>query len=46
MPAELVTGLEIVALPALTQDEEKVTEIGAVADTPFISTGMLKLLVP
>jgi hypothetical protein len=46
VPAELVTGLEIVALLALTQGEVKVTEMGTVAGTPFISTGTLKLLVP
>jgi hypothetical protein len=46
VPAELVTGLEIVANPALTQEEVKVTEIGTVADTPFSRTGMLRLLVP
>ena len=46
MPAALVTGLESVALPALTQEEVKVTEIGTVAGAPPISTGTLTLLVP
>jgi hypothetical protein len=44
--ALLVTGLESVALPALTQAEVKVTEMGTVAGEPDISTGTLTLLVP
>ena len=46
MPETVVIGLERVAFPALTQEEVKVTEIGTVAGTPSISTGMLTLLVP
>jgi 16S rRNA G527 N7-methylase RsmG len=42
----VVTGLESVALLALTQEEVKVTDIGTVAGAPSISTGMLTLLVP
>ena len=46
MPAELVTGLERVALPLETQGEVKVTAIGTVAAAPPTSTGTLTLLVP
>ena len=46
MPEMVVTGLESVALPALTQEEVKVTEIGTVADAPSMNTGILTLLVP
>ena len=41
----LVTGLISVALPALTQGEEKATEIGIVAAEPPINTGTLTSLV-
>ena len=46
MPATVVTGVVSVALPALTQEEVKITEIGTVAGAPSISTGTLTLLVP
>lgn len=38
VPAIVVTGLESVALPWLTQEEVKTTEIGTVAGEPFIQT--------
>jgi hypothetical protein len=46
IPAELVTGLESVALPLETQGELKVTETGTVAAVPPIRTGTLTLVVP
>lgn len=46
VPAELVTGVEIVAFPAWKHGESKVTETGTDAGEPFINTGTLKLLVP
>jgi len=46
IPAELVTGLESVALPLETQGEVKVTEMGTVAAAPSTSTGTVTLLVP
>ena len=46
MPATEVTGLDSVALPLVTQGEEKVTEIGDVAAAPLISTGTVTTLVP
>ena len=45
VPAALVTGLVIVALP-LHAEEVNVTAIGTVAGEPFTSIGTLKLLVP
>lgn len=46
MPAIVVTGVVSVALPALTQEEVKATEIGTVAGEPFIHTSAFTLLVP
>jgi hypothetical protein len=46
VPEMVVTGLESVALLALTQEEVKVTEIGTVAGAPSMNTGTLTLLVP
>ena len=48
VPMLLVTGLVSVALPALTQGEVKLTDIGTVAAVGGvpISTGTLTLLVP
>jgi hypothetical protein len=42
----VVTGLESVALPALTHDEVNVTEMGTVAVELFTHTSALTLLVP
>jgi hypothetical protein len=44
--AIVVTGVVSVAMPALTQEEENITEIGTVAGKPFTNTGTLTLLVP
>ena len=46
MSATVVTGVVSVALPALTQEEVKATEIGTVAGEPFIHTSAFTLLVP
>jgi len=45
-PAIVVTGVVRVALPALTQEEVKATEIGTMAGDPLTYTGTLTLLVP
>ena len=46
MPRIVVTGVVSVALPALTHEEVKATDIGAVAGEPFIHTSAFTLLVP
>ena len=46
MPAIVVTGLVIVALPLATHVEVNATEIGTVAGEPPKNTGTLTLLVP
>jgi hypothetical protein len=46
VPAIVVTGLESVAFPAVTQGEMKVTEIGTVASEAPTYTGTLTELVP